>query len=181
MTETQAVTLNDLLSIEGFDPLKIDLENLQAISREIPQDGNIDINNAEVLSVKFLRAADMCGDILGQISRYEGATDTRVRTTKADAIQLLAEQKVPATTQAQRYGNNEKFIEASNKNTDAKAVKEWLQRKYDLLIRAHYICRDVARRFGAGEKASTIGSGPDELYDEGSHEQEPSGKMSWGN
>ena len=59
MNDRQALTVRELLrcSDPSIDPMNIDTSEIKALSDAMPKDGNIDLNNAEVLATKYLRGA----------------------------------------------------------------------------------------------------------------------------
>src|SRR3990172_7437666 len=56
--------INGVAGVGKFDPLTLDTSEIKELSNQMPKDGNIDLNNAEVLAVKYLRGADICAELL---------------------------------------------------------------------------------------------------------------------
>ena len=54
---SESLTVRELLNGkplgQKFDPMDIDLGEIKILSNAIPKDGNIDVNNAEVLATKY--------------------------------------------------------------------------------------------------------------------------------
>lgn len=161
----EQIALESLLGIEGFDPLKIDVSEIQSLSEQVPKDGNIEINNAEVLAVKFLRGADSCSNLLGKIDLWSGNKKTEKDQAIGVAAHKLMEQKIPSTSIDKRYKEDENYVIACNAFTNAEAVKKWLERKYDNLIRAHHMCKDIQKRYMPNEKKDK-NRPPEEVFDD---------------
>lgn len=153
MVKPKSVAIKDVLYIKDFNPLMLDVTDIQKFSDEIPEDGILDLANAEALGMKSLRAADHVGDLLGQITRFVAYKEGSVSVRKAEAFELLEEEGVKVTVQQHRYGSNKEYKKAVMALADARGVREWLQKKYDYLIRLHYHCRDLLRTYDKGKGA----------------------------
>jgi len=153
MSEKQ-VLVGDLLKIDGFDPMNVNVSYIQQTTNLIPADGSIDLNEAEKLATVFLKCADYCGDLMAQAVRYFGYTDAEKKSEKASSIERKVEAKMPATTAKETFSNDPKFVTASNKNTDAQAFLTWVTQKQENLIRAHVLCKDLLKAHVQNRNAS---------------------------
>jgi hypothetical protein len=60
--------MGEVMGFSNFDPEAIDVSEIQALSESIPRDGHVDLAMAPVLACKFLRGADICGELLAILS-----------------------------------------------------------------------------------------------------------------
>lgn len=155
----------DILNIDSFDPMDLDITYIKDTINEIPKDGLIDINDAERLATIILRCADYCGDILAKAARYSGYKETLKRASKSAAIYRKIKEKITPTVAKEAYADDEEFIEASNNATTAEALLKWLDEKYQNLIKAHILCKNILARHSTVERANSWqGSESEEDY-----------------
>lgn len=164
MTEQQ-ILVGDLLRVQNFDPMNVNVSYIQNTIGLIPADGSIDLNEAERLATLFLKCADYCSELLSQAVRFFGYTDSEKKAEKASAIERKIENKTPATTAKETYSNDPKYVEASNKNTDAQAFLTWITQKHDNLIKAHVLCKDLMKNHTQNRSVSDWDAG-DETFTE---------------
>jgi len=145
----------DILSIEGFDPMDLDITYVQTTIEKIPLDGVIDINNAENLATLFLRCADYCGDLLAQAARFSGERETEKRSQKSASIYRKIKEKVTPTVAKEAYADDDQYIEAANGATAAESLLKWLEEKHANLIRAHILCKNLLARHSETERANS--------------------------
>lgn len=148
-------TTRDVLDITSFDPMGLDITYIQETIREIPEDGFIDINNAERLATKFLRCADYTADLLSKAFHYFGQKSTEQRSAKSAAIYKKIYEKVTPTVAKEAYADEPLYVKASNEQVTAEALTKWLEEKYQNLIKAHILCKTILSRYMPGERASS--------------------------
>jgi hypothetical protein len=148
-------TTRDVLDITAFDPMGLDITYIQETIREIPEDGFIDINNAERLATKFLRCADYTADLLSKAFHYFGYKSTEQRSAKSAAIYKKIYEKVTPTVAKEAYADDALYVKASNDQVTAEALTKWLEEKYQNLIKAHILCKTILSRYMPGERASS--------------------------
>lgn len=148
-------TTRDILDISLFDPMGLDITYIQETIREIPEDGFIDINNAERLATKFLRCADYTADLLSKSFHYFGYKSTEQKSAKSAAIYKKIYEKVTPTVAKEAYADDPLYIKASNEQVTAEALTKWLEEKYQNLIKAHILCKTILSRYMPGERASS--------------------------
>lgn len=142
---SKEVRVGDILKIKDFDPMNVDVSYIQETIGLIPKDGTIDLNEAEKLATAFLRCADYCADLIAQATRLAGHRDAHRKAEKGSSIERKIEAKIPATTAREVYGNDPEFIKACDKHTEVQAWQTWISQKYDNLIRAHVLCKDIMK------------------------------------
>ena len=141
----QQVRLGDLLKIDGFDPMNVDVGYVQRISHMVPRDGSIDLHEAEKLATMFLACADYCGELISQAVRLVGFRDADRKSQKGDAIEKKIAGKTPATTARETYSNDPDYVVAAKAHADAEAFLVWIKQKYENLIKAHVLCKDLLK------------------------------------
>lgn len=77
----------------GFDPMNISTDEIKALSNALPKDGNIDLNNAEVLATKYLRGADLCAEFLAIAIAYAQKSDTLKKKAYSNAALVKSKSK----------------------------------------------------------------------------------------
>jgi len=154
MSDDKRILTGDILSVKDFDPMGLDITYIQNTIKEIPEDGLIDINNAERLATIFLRCADYCADLVARSARFFGHKETLQKSAKTGAIYKKIKEKITPTVAKEAYADDDAFIKASNETTDAEALLRWLTEKHGNLIKAHILCKNILTRHVATEKAS---------------------------
>ena len=146
----KAVTVRDLLQSGSgnFDPMTLDTSELKELANSIPKDGNIDINNAEVLATKFLRGADICSELVSIATAYVGRTDAEKKKAYGYAATVKASQSniKAAATRGWFADQDEDYIHAANKHAEAQAFLKWVNGKLDSFTRGHYLCKKILDR-----------------------------------
>lgn len=146
------VRLSDLLKIEDFDPMNVDVSYIQGVSGMVPKDGYIGLAQAERLATIFLRCADYCGDLLSQAIRLQGYREAEKKAQKGGSIERKIAGGTAQTTARESYSNDPQFVAASQSLTDADAFLSWVKQKHDNLIRAHVLCKDILKTHSTGQK-----------------------------
>lgn len=151
----EKITTGDILNIDGFDPMAIDVTYIKETMEEMPKDGLIDINNAERLATMFLRCADYCGDLLAKALRYLGHKETLKRAGKSSAVYRKIKEKVTPTVAKEAFADDDEYIRVANEATDAEALLKWIDEKYQDLIKAHIMCKSILSRHATVERANS--------------------------
>jgi hypothetical protein len=155
-----ALTVGDMLGkdIENFNPMKIDTSEIKELSDAMPKDGNIDLNNAEVLATKYLRGADMCSELLAIATAYVAKTDTMKRKAYSYAAMVKASEKNIKTDKGRAWfaDCDDDYISASNKHAEAVAFCKWLDGKMDSFSKMHYHLKKILERGYTHERMSSF-------------------------
>jgi len=163
MTDKQ-VRLGDILNIENFDPMNVDVTYIQSVSHMVPKDGTIDLHEAEKLATTFLSCADYCGELISQAIRLMGYKDANKKSKKADAIERKVAGGTPATTAKETFSNDAEYTKACQVHADAEAFLVWVKQKYENLIKAHVLCKDLLKAHVEGRNKANW-EGVDENFD----------------
>jgi len=154
-----SLTVKELLNPgEKFDPMNIDTSEIKALSNALPQDGNIDTNNAEVMATKYLRGADICAELTAIALAYVQKTSSNMKMEYSQAALVRSEDyfttknggKKPAKiTDKMRtlYAEmDEEYLAACQKHDEAMAFAKWVNGKYDSFNKMHYHCKQALSR-----------------------------------
>ena len=133
------------LSINNFNPENIDVSFLEMVTGQIPSTGSINPSTAESLATLTLKAADLCGDLLGQSTLYLAHCDGGKRSAKSVAIKQLLSEKKPSTVVKEIFADDDTYVIANNKYNMALAWHTWLQNKQGTLIKTHHLCKDLLK------------------------------------
>jgi len=139
------IRIGDILKLEDFNPMDVDVTYIQQTIGMIPKSGMIDINQAEQLATVFLRCADYCSDMVAQATRFVGNKDAMKRAAKGTAIETKIAGGTPATTSRETYGNDPNYIKATEKLVEGQAFLNWITQKHDNLLKAHVLCKDLMK------------------------------------
>lgn len=155
----KALTVRDVLRCsedDVFDPMDMNTREIQELSQSMPADGNIDINNAEVLAVKYLRGADMCSELMAIATRYAAKTDNDMKRAYNKAfIKFKDDKSIKTDKMRVAYAElDEEYILAQNYNTEAKAFLKWVESKYNSFNKMHYMCKKLLDRGYEHERAA---------------------------
>lgn len=152
------LTIRELLNggKEGFDPMNIDTSEIRVLSNAIPKDGNIDLNNAEVLATKYLRGADLCSELAAIATAFVQKADTLKKKAYSEAALTKSKAAGIKTDKSRAWfaDSDDDFIDASNRYSEAVAFVKWVSSKYDSFNKMHYMCKKILDRGYAHERAA---------------------------
>lgn len=161
------LTVRELLnggSTGKFDPLSIDTSEIRDLSNAMPKDGNIDVNNAEILAVKYLRGADVCAELLAIATAHVNKTKHLKELTYSKAFLRSRDDKTIKTDKMRSAlaDVDDDYINACNAFNEAIAFRQWVDAKYKIFNTMHYMCKNILQRAYDHERASSyVGSLPD--------------------
>lgn len=139
--------VREILRIQDFDPLDVDITFLKDVSAQIPQEGYIDPAMAEKLATVCLTAADRAADLLAQATLYLSHCDANRRSARASAIADALARKVPSTLAKELCATDVDYQKSCDKYDVALGWHTWLETKRDTLIKTHHLCKDLVRKF----------------------------------
>jgi hypothetical protein len=162
------LTVRELLYCSGeqLDPLNIDTNEIRVLSASLPKDGNIDINNAEVLATKYLRGADLCAELMAIATAHVQRTDTIMKKAYSYAALVTSEDyftnrnggkrpdKITDKMRTLYADMDDDYVTSCNRHDEAVAFAKWVNGKYDSFNKMHYHLRKVLDRGYTHEKIS---------------------------
>ncbi len=150
------LTIRELLngSVEGFDPMNFDTSEIRELSNALPKDGNIDLNNAEVLATKYLRGSDICSEFAAIAIAYAQKADTLKKKAYSEAALIKSKVASIKTDKSRAWfaEMDDDYIDASNRYSEAIAFAKWVNNKYDSFNKMHYMCKKILDRGYAHER-----------------------------
>lgn len=154
------VTVGEVLKLDGrsFDPMTIDTNDIRVLSDAMPKDGNIDTNNAEVLATKYLRGADLCGELIAIATAYVSKTKDAKQRAYNYAFLVKSEPISRIKTDKMRIAFAElddDYMVGCEDYNKAVAFFKWIESKHSSFIKMHYLCRSVVKRGYEQENASS--------------------------
>lgn len=158
---TKQLTVREVLNVgensTEFDPMDLDTSEIKVLSDAMPKDGNIDINNAEILATKYLRGADICAELLAIATAHVAKMDTAKKKAYSYAALVKASANQIKTDKSRAWfaEMDDDYINASNKYAEAIAFAKWVSSKYDSFNKMHYLCKHILKRAYVHEQASS--------------------------
>ncbi len=141
-------TVGSLLGVsmdeEFFD---FDLTEVQTILRNLQDTDAIDLSHAEMLSQQTLRCADILSEYLSKMVKIVSHLEGKLNSTKN---KISLEYSVPdgtrTTVEMKKWAgeSSPQVTELQNKIAGAKGSKSLLEKKYDIIIKAHHHYKDIA-------------------------------------
>jgi hypothetical protein len=166
---SQRVILGDFLGSELEENFEVfDLTEIQQVLVQLQDIDAIDLAHAELLQQQALRGADILTEYLGKIVKTVGYLEAKVNSTK-NAVSLAYQAPDGSRTTADMKkwaGESAPEVEKVQiKLAKAKGSKVVLERKYEILVKAHHHFKDIA----AGLRKTILG------YSSGASEKVPDG------
>lgn len=152
----------------GFDPMTVDTSEIRALSNCLPRDGNIDINQAEILATKYLRGADICAELLAMSVVHMQKMDALKKKAYSDAALIRSKAAGIKTDKSRAWyaESDSEYIAACNAHAEASGFFKWVQSKHESFIRAHYNCRKILDRGYAQEKTGNFNESNDKIFND---------------
>lgn len=136
--ENKSLVIKDLLEIDTFDPLNIDISEFKSLSELLPKDGNIDLANAEILASMYLRAADRCSEIVSALIWKAQKAKTDKNTIRQKLYLFAKDEGYKTIDDRKAYSESHNdYVDASNKLTNVETVKKWFEDKHKWFLESH--------------------------------------------
>lgn len=143
---TKALTVREVLDIENFDPLNIDVTEFDALAKSMPQDANLDIPIAETLAAQFLRAADRCSEILSTLIWLEGRLKARKNAIRNRMYLAAKEEGYKTVEERKAYAESHgDFVDADEAYATAYAVRKNFEMRHDYFLKSHQYMKERLR------------------------------------
>lgn len=133
-----------------------DLTEIQNVLDRLRETDAIDLSHSEFLQQQALRGADILTEYIGKIVKTVSYLEARVNSVKNKAALNYIDPNGNRVTVEMRKWYSETAPEVEDlqvKLAKAKASKAVLDKKYDILIRAHHHYKDIS----AGLKRTILG------------------------
>lgn len=145
---SQQVRLGDFLGTELEEEFELfDLTEIQQVLSHLQNTDAFDLAHAELLQQQALRGADILTGHLGKIVKTVGYLEAKVNRTK-NAVSLAYQAPEGRTTAEMKKWAGESSPEVEQvqiKLAKAKGSKLVLERKYEILVKAHHHFKDISQ------------------------------------
>lgn len=144
---SQQVLLGDFLGSQLEEEfISFDMTEIQQVLEKLQKTDAIDLAHAELLQQQSLRGADILAEYLGKIVKTVSYLETKVNSTK-NGVSLAYQAPEGRTTAEMKKWAGESSPEVEQvqiRLAKAKGSKIVLERKYEILVKAHHHYKDIA-------------------------------------
>lgn len=138
-----ALTVRDMLNLDSFDPMSIDMSEFSQLSESMPRDANIDIAIAEKLASQYLRAADRCSEILSTLVFYEQKVKNSKNMIKARLYLAAKDEGHETVAERNAYvESHDDYAAALELHARIQAVKTLFELKHESYLNGHRFMKD---------------------------------------
>ena len=153
----QQVRLGDLLGSNPEEDFRnFDLTEVQQVLAQLQGTDAIDLAHAELLQQQALRGADILAEYMAKMVKTVSHLEAKVNSTKNKvSLEYLAPDGSRTTTDMRKWAAecSPEVSTAIEKLAEAKGGKVALERKFDIIIKAHHHYKDIA----AGLRRTILG------------------------
>lgn len=154
------IRVSDLVGALGTDEfLDFDLTEVQTVLNNLQTIEAIDLAHAELLSQQSLRCADILSEYLAKMVKTVSYLEGKINSTKNKiSLEYTAPDGARTTVEMKKWaGESSPTVEGlQEKLAGAKGTKSLLEKKYDIVIKAHHHYKDIA----AGLRRTILGYKP---------------------
>lgn len=154
------VKVSDLVGALGENEFSdFDLTEVQIVLNNLQSIDAIDLAHAELLSQQSLRCADILSEYLAKIVKTVSYLEGKINSTKNKiSLEYSAPNGARTTVEMKKWaGESSPTVEGlQEKLASAKGTKSLLEKKYDIVIKAHHHYKDIA----AGLRRTILGYKP---------------------
>ena len=168
---SQQVRLGDLLGSNPEEDFRnFDLTEVQLVLERLRETDAIDLTHAEYLQQQSLRGADILVEYMAKMIKTIGYLESKLNSTKNKvSLEYAAPDGVRTTVDMKKWAAecSPEVSAAAEKLADAKGGKMALERKFDIIVKAHHHYKDIAtglRKTILGYSSGT-GNAPAEGYE----------------
>ena len=145
---TQQVRLGDFIGTQHEEDFaQFDITNVQQVLKNLQIIDAIDLAHAELLQQQTLGAADLLTEYLAKIIKTIGYLEAKVNSTKNKVSLEYQAAEGRTTSEMKKWaGESSPEVEIVQiKLANAKGSKLALERKYEILVKAHHHYKDIAQ------------------------------------
>lgn len=166
---SQQVRLGDVLGSNLEEDFKnFDLTEIQEVLGQLRDVDAIDLAHAELLQQQALRGADILADYLAKMVKTVAYLESQVNSTKNRvSLDYVAPDGSRTTVDMKKWaGESSPEVEKVQiKLAEAKGGKIALERKYEILVKAHHHFKDIAGGLRKTILGYSSGNPPAEGYE----------------
>jgi len=139
----RVLTVRDMLDLDTFDPMNIDMSEFSQLSESMPRDANIDIAVAEKLASQYLRSADRCSEILSTLVFYEQKAKNNKNMVRARLYLRAKDEGHNTVAERNAYvESHDSYLEALELHARIQAVKTLFELKHESYLNGHRFMKD---------------------------------------
>jgi hypothetical protein len=146
--------LKDVIGQSFEDDLgEFDLTEINNISNSLSLEDAIDLAHAELLQLRSLRGADICVEYLSKTIKLVNYLESKINTVRSKAsFEYKTTDGTKATADMRKLAGEAApgADDLSNTLAKAKAAKSYLEKKYEIMIRAHHHYKDISNGMRKG-------------------------------
>lgn len=154
---SQQVRLGDFMGTESEEDFaNFDLTDVQQVLDQLKETEAIDLVHAEWLQQQALRGADILTGYLAKMIKTIGYLETKANSTKNKvSLNYVAPEGARTTVEMKKWAAecSPDVEKVQNQLANAKGSKLLLERKYEILVKAHHHFKDIA----AGMRKTILG------------------------
>lgn len=145
--DTETVTILDLIGADDEEQfLDFDLTEVQALVSNLQSIGVNDVSHAENLQQQALRCADILSEYSGKLTKTVAYLESKISArTNRVALEYDSGQARTSIELRKMAGESDSQVEELElRLAKAKGAKALLDKKYDIVIKAHHHYKDIA-------------------------------------
>ena len=129
--------------------LDFDITDVQEVLSNLKDIDAIDLPHAELLQVRSLYAADLLTSYIGKLVKTVAYLESRLSALKNKAALEYRADEGKTTVDMKKWASeaDPDVQEFQIKLAEAKGTKAVIEKKYDILIKAHHYYKDVASSY----------------------------------
>lgn len=166
---SQQVRLGDIIGVNSEEDFRdFDLTEVQQVLMQLRDTDAIDLAHAEFLQQQALRGADILVEYMAKMVKTVAHLEAKVNSVKNKvSLEYVAPDGARTTVDMKKWAAecSPEVTTALEKLADAKGGKIALERKFDIIVKAHHHYKDIA----AGLRKTILG------YSSGANEKTPEG------
>jgi len=169
----RALTVRNVLDIDNFDPLNIDVSEFEKLANSMPRDSSIDLQTAELLAAQCLRTADRCSEILSTLILFEGKIKAKKNATRSRLYLMAKDEGYKTIEERKAFAESHPdYTDADNKMASVYAIRKYFEMRHDFFLKSHQYMKERLREEYKHQASSSFSetAGYKKSYGEGSWE-----------
>jgi hypothetical protein len=165
---SQQVRLGDLLGSSNIEKFRdFDMTEVQNVLIQLRETDAIDLAHAEFLQQQALRGADILAEYLAKMVKTVAHLEAELNKTRNKvSLEYVAPDGSRTTVDMKKWAGecSPEVVKVQEQLADAKGGKVALERKYEILVKAHHHFKDIAaglRRTILGYSSGTTNTVPE--------------------
>ncbi len=150
---TQTTTIADLVGISFEDQyLDFDLTPVKKVLVLLNTEKLIDLAHADFFQQRSLYAADLISDYLAKLVKMISYHEAKINTAKNKAALAYEAPGGRTTADLRKFASEcaPEVEQLQNELAKLKGAKAALDKKYDILIKFHHLCKEMASKYRGG-------------------------------